>query len=79
MPFTVSVKAAPPSVADAGLRLVMTGVGPLIGNVAAAEGLPPVFTAVTLALLALAIRLAATAAVNWVELTKVVVSAAPFH
>ena len=79
VPFNVNVNAAPPTVADAGLRLVITGVGPLIENAAAAEGLPPVLIAVMLALPALAIRLAATAAVNCVELTNVVVSAVPFH
>ncbi len=79
VPFTVSVNAAPPAVAEVGLRLLMRGVGALMGNVAAADGLPPVFTAVTLALPELAIKLAVTAAVNWVELTNVVVSAEPFH
>ncbi len=79
VPLTVSVNAGPPALTEAGLRLLMTGVGPLMGNVAAADGLPPVFVTVTLALLALAIRLAATAAVNCVELTKVVVSGVPFH
>ncbi len=64
MPFTVSVNAAPPAVAEVGLRLLMTGVGALMENVAAADGLPPVFSTVMLALPALAIRLAGTAAVN---------------
>ncbi len=79
VPFTVNVNAAPPTVADAGLRLVITGVWPLIENAAAVEGLPPVLIAVTLTLPGLAIKLAATAAVNCVELTNVVVSAVPFH
>ncbi len=60
MPLTVSVNAAPPALADAGLSLLMTGVGPLMGNVYVADGLPPVFVTVTLALPTLAIRLAAT-------------------
>ncbi len=64
VPLTVSVNAAPPAVAEIGLKLLMTGVGALIGNVAAPDGLPPVFTAVTLAFPGLAIRLAGTAAVN---------------
>ncbi len=61
MPFTVNVNAAPPAVADDGLRLVMVEVGAVIGNATALDGLPPVLTAVMLALPALAIRLAGTA------------------
>ncbi len=64
VPFTVNVNAAPPAVAEVGLRLVIAGVGTVIGSVAAVDGLPPVFTTVMLALPALAIRLAGTAAVN---------------
>ncbi len=78
-PFTVIVNAAPPAVAEAGLKLVMVGVGPFTGNVADDDGLPPVLSAVMLALAAVAIRLAGTAAVSCVELTNVVVSAVPFH
>jgi hypothetical protein len=63
-PFTVNVKAAPPAVADAGLKLVIVGVGTLIGSITAVEGLPPAFTAVMLALVALAIKVAGTVAVN---------------
>jgi hypothetical protein len=33
VPFTVSVKPAPPAVADVGLRLVVAGTGLLIVNV----------------------------------------------
>ncbi len=64
VPFTVKVNAAPPAVADVGLRLVMVGVGAFTGNAAAVEGLPPVLSAVMLALPTVAIRLAGTAAVN---------------
>ncbi len=72
--MTVRVNAGPPALTEAGLRLLMTGVGPMMGNVAAADGLPPVLVTVMLALPALAIKLAGTSAVNWVELTKGVVS-----
>ncbi len=50
VPFTVSVNAAPPMIADVGLRLVIAGVGTLIGSAAAVEALPPVLIAVMLAL-----------------------------
>ncbi len=78
-PLTVSVKPAPPAVAEVGLRLLIVGVGPLMGNATAVDGVPPVFTAVMLALPALAIRLAGTTAVNSAELTNAVESVAPFH
>jgi hypothetical protein len=79
VPFTVSVNADPPSVAELGLRLVMLGVGMPIGNAVAADGLPPVFVTVILALPPLAISAAGTAAVTCMPLTNVVVSAAPFQ
>ena len=41
VPLTVSVKAAPPAVADAGLRLVVVGAGLLIVKVRALEVPPP--------------------------------------
>jgi hypothetical protein len=78
-PFTVSVKAAPPTVADVGLSVVITGAGGLIVNGLCVETVPPVFATVTLALPALAIKLAGTAAVSCVPFTTVVVSAVPFH
>jgi hypothetical protein len=62
-PFTVSVKAPPPAVARFGLRLVM--VSALTVNVTPLEVPPPGFTTITVAVPALAIRLAATEAVNW--------------
>lgn len=62
VPFTVRVKAGPPAAAAAGLRVVMAG-GALIGNAVAAEDVLPDVTT-TLALPALAIRLAETYAVN---------------
>ncbi len=64
VPFTVSVKAASPAATEAGLRLVMLGVGALMGNVTVAEGLPPALSAAMLPLPAVAIRLAGTAAVS---------------
>ena len=69
----------PPAVADVGLRLVMVGVGGLTEKVAAADGVPPLFTAVMLALMTFTIRPADTVAVSSVPLTKVVVSPVPFH
>jgi len=79
-PFTVSVKPIPPAVIEIGLRLVIEGAeGALMGNVAGADGLPPEFVTVMLALPMVAIKLAVTAAVSCVELTNVVVSPAPFQ
>ncbi len=79
MPFTVRVNDAPPAVAEDGDRPVMAGVGTPIKKLEGAEGLPLVLIAVMLALPEFAMRLADTAAVTWVALTKVVVSGAPFH
>jgi hypothetical protein len=67
VPLTVSLKAAPPAVAELGLRLVMVGGGRLMVNVAPAD-VPPVVVAVTLAVPTVAIRLAGTLAVSWVAL-----------
>jgi hypothetical protein len=78
-PVTVSVNAAPPAVADAGFRLVMAGTGALTENETAAETLPFTSVTVTLAVEALAIRLAGTVAVNCVALTKTVERPVPFH
>jgi hypothetical protein len=62
VPVTVSVKVAPPAVAEAGLRVVMAA-GALIVKVSEPEGVPPEVT-VTLAVPAVAIRLAVTVAVS---------------
>jgi hypothetical protein len=75
----VSVNAAPPTVAEAGLSVVTTGAGGLIVNALCPETMPPELATVTPALPALAIKLAGTAAVSCVPLTTVVVSAVPFH
>jgi len=74
-PFTVRVKLAPPAAAELGLRLVIAGRD-LIVNVDALEA-PPVVVTVTLAVPAVAIRFAGTAALSVVALTKLVCSAAP--
>ena len=64
-PLTVSVKAAPPAVADAGLRLVMVGGGGMMVKDALLEA--PL--TVTLAAPAVAIRLAGTTAASCEALT----------
>jgi len=66
-PFTVSVKAAPPACAAAGLRLLMVGVPPPpadeIVKLAALDVVPFVLTA-TLAAPAVAMKVALTEAVS---------------
>jgi hypothetical protein len=79
VPLTVRVKPDPPAFAEAGLRLLMVGVGMLMGNVVTVDALPPLFVTAILALPGLVIRLAGTAAVTWVALTNVVVSAVEFQ
>jgi hypothetical protein len=66
VPFTVSVNAAPPAVAEAGLRPVVVGTGLLIVKVWALEVPPPGagFTTVTEAVPAVAMSAAVIAAVN---------------
>ena len=68
VPLMVSVKVAPVARVEVELRLVMVGGGAFMVNVVPAE-LPLTLLTVTLAVPALAIRLAGTAAVNWVALT----------
>ena len=72
MPFTVSVKAEPPAVADVGLMLVVVGTGllaTLIVKVWALEVPPPGVgvNTVTVAVPAMAISVAVIAAVSCVE------------
>jgi hypothetical protein len=74
-----NVNAGPVATAEAGVRLVMTGLETLMGNDEAPDDEPPGFTTVMLALPCVAIRLAVTAAVSCVPLTKVVESAVPFQ
>lgn len=80
-PLTVSVKPAPPAVADEGLRLVIAGVGLLIVKVKPFDVPPPGEGLVTVTVTRSpdAMSLAGIATVNCVALTKVVVRALPFH
>src|SRR5207302_863087 len=71
VPVAVSVKAAPPTAALDGARLVSAGAGLPFLTVSAADALEAVPVAVMSA--------AGIAAVSCVALTKVVVRAAPFH
>ena len=68
VPLMVSVKAALLATVEVELRLVMVGGGGLMVNVAPAE-VPLTLLTVTLAVPVVAIRLAGTAAVNFVALT----------
>jgi hypothetical protein len=78
VPVTVSVKAAPPAVAVEGESVVTVGV-PTLTVKDAADEVPPESVTVMLAVPALAMSLAGTAAVSCVGLTYVVVSAVPFQ
>jgi hypothetical protein len=80
-PVTVSVNAAPPTPAELGFSDVAVGDGLLIVNVSGLEVPPPgagVIT-VTVAVPAVAMSAAVTAACKLVLETKVVVRALPFH
>jgi hypothetical protein len=83
LPFTVSVKDAPPAVAEVGLMLVIAGTGfaAVIVNVTEFEIPPPGdgLNTVIVALPALAISLAEIEAVSWLALPKVVGRSAPFQ
>jgi hypothetical protein len=81
VPVTVSVNAAPPTVALAGLRLVIEGAGLLIMKESADDMPPPGegFTTITLAVPADVMSAAVIAAVTIVLLTNVVVRIEPFH
>src|SRR6266404_29508 len=81
VPLTVSVKAAPPTVALVGTSAVIVGMGLLTGNVSAAEAPPPGVgvNTVTCGVAAVAMSAAVIAAVSWVALTKVVVRVVPFQ
>ena len=63
MPLTVKVKAAPPAVAEEGDKLPIVGANALTVNVAP-EDVPAEVVTVTVAVPAVAIRLAGTAAVS---------------
>jgi hypothetical protein len=79
VPFTVSVKAAPPFVALAGESVVTVGKGLPIPKVAAVDVPPPGagFVTVTFTFPDVAISGAVIAAVTCVALTNVVVTAVP--
>lgn len=78
LPFTVSVNAGAPAVAELGLSDVIAGGGTVIVNGNPLVVVDPEST-VTVALPAAAIRLAETEAVSWLGLTKVVVRDVAFH
>src|SRR5204863_8067784 len=78
VPFTVKVYSAPAAVAEFGLWLARRSADLLIVNVAGPD-VPPAVVTVTLAVPALAIRLAGTVAVTCTPLTYVVVSAVAPH
>ena len=74
VPFTVRVKAGPPAVADAGLKLVMFGAGLLIVNGIGFEMTePPDWNTSTFFVPAVAMSAALMLAVNWVLDTYTVV------
>ena len=80
VPVNVSVKAAPPAVADVWLRLVIAGGGAgLMVNETAFDTLLPGLTAVIVTVPGWAISVAGTLAVTCPLVTKVVVSAVVFH
>lgn len=81
VPYTDSVKPAEPAVTDAGEIPVREGGGLLMVNVALPDVPPPGagFTTATLSVPAAATSAAAITAVNWLELTTVVVRLLPFH
>ena len=79
-PLTVSVKTGPPATAALGLSELIVGGG-LMVKVAAVCDVTPLSITVTVAEPGAAMRVAGTAAVNWVALPKVVLSASsiPLH
>jgi len=82
VPVRVKVKAVPPTVAKVGAREVRVGAeAAVIGNDRLPDVPPPGagFVTVTVAVPAVAISAAATAAINCVAPTKVVVLAAPLN
>lgn len=81
VPVTVSVKAAPPVIAELGVNNVIAGTAPVIVNVRAAEVPPPGegLITVTLAVLAELMSVGAMAACKLVLETKVVERVLPFH
>jgi hypothetical protein len=79
-PFTVRVNAAPPAIAEFGLRFDSESVPDgLIVNVNALEVAAPGFCTVTFAVPCEMMRAADTEAVNWLAPMKVVEMVDPFH
>ena len=78
-PVTVSVNAAPPVAAVEGESEMIDGAGLFTVKELAAESVPPGSCTCTGTSPPEAISVAGTAAVIWVELTKVLVSADPFQ
>src|SRR5262245_49250357 len=78
VPLTVSVKAAWPAVTVLGFSAVMAGAA-LMVKVAGPESALFGPLTLTVAVPAGVIKLAGTAAVNWVALPYVVVRSEPFH
>ena len=74
VPFTVSVKAGPPAVTEVGEMLLIVGVGGATVRGSGLDAALPGLVTVTGIGPCCWIRLAGTAAVTCVELTKVVVS-----
>src|SRR3990170_3880250 len=79
LPLTVRVKAAPPAVAEEGLRPVTVGAGPHTSKFMALETPPSGLSTVTGTVAGVAMSAAVIFARNWVADTKVVVRSAPFH
>ena len=84
LPVTVSVKAAPPAVSDAGLTLEITGAGVgvfLIVKVRAVEVPPPGpgFDTFTVTVPAVVMYVSGINTVSWVALTIVGVMGVVFH
>ena len=78
-PFTVNVNAGPSAAVELGERLEIESARAVIVKVAALVTNPPGLTTVTLALPCAEIRLAATDAISWFPLTKLLTSAKPFQ
>ena len=81
LPLMVTLRSGEPTVAFAGLTLVMAGTGLFTVKLSAAEVPPPGagFVTVSFAVVPFARSLAGMLACRLEDETKVVVSAAPFH
>jgi hypothetical protein len=79
LPLTVNVNAGPPAGAFEGDSAVKMGTGGLIAKLRELDVAPTGVCTTIVAVPALAINTAGTAAVSWVELPNVVASAPPFH